>query len=304
MQSEKQLYRDIVLFGVRVVFESREPALLDRVAVAYASWIGAHGSAGGHTVYVVIETGIFPAPREKLAYGTTLAVCLGGAFLQADGATGRGRATLSSAAAEDAALVETLNTVVLFLVAHKGRIPLHASAIMLDDTAIVFAGPSGSGKSSLALAAARVGLPAFSEDTVFVQTEPDFKIWAAARAIHIFEKDAATDAGAGMRFRAGRWKKIIPIASPRHMAERAILCVLARGDRAGLEPIGREDAVIQLTADPEPGYQFYGERSAAAVRTLAAGGAWRLTLSSDPAEAIALVRGAFAPSASQLTVAV
>ena len=52
---------------------------------------------------------------------------------------------------------EMINTLVLFLVAQAARTPLHASAIMLGDTAIVLAGRSGSGKSSLALAADRAG---------------------------------------------------------------------------------------------------------------------------------------------------
>jgi hypothetical protein len=291
-------YRDIVLLGVRVVFESTEAALLNRVVAAYASWVDASLPADAPCVYVVIASGALPACRETHEYRTKLALNLGGAWLEADGADGRGRCTLSPHTEDAAALVEILNTIVLFLVAHQGRIPFHASAIMLDDVAIVLAGPSGSGKSSLALAAHRCALPVFSEDTVFVQTAPQFRIWSVARAIHVFEKDAPLEAGSGMRLRSGRWKKIIPIASPRRMAERAIPCLLARGARAALDPIGQDEAVEQLTANPEPGYQFYEERSVSAARALAASGAWRLTLSADPAEAIALVRHVLTPRAS------
>jgi hypothetical protein len=293
MQGEKRHYRDIMLLGVRVVFQSDEPALLARVAAAYASWIGADGPEEDLAVYVVIESGSAPKRRESFASGTKLAVAMEAAWLEADGASGCGHAILYSDTANEA-LVEILNTIVLFLVAHQGRIPLHASAILLDDTAIVFAGRSGSGKSSLALAASRDGLPVLSEDTIFVQTEPRFRIWSVARAIHVFEQDAPLETGAGMRFRSGRWKKIIPIVSSRRTAEHAVLCVLARGGQASLAPMGQEEAVVQLTADPEPGYQFYEQRSVAAARALAAAGAWRLTLSSDPARAIALLRRTFA----------
>jgi hypothetical protein len=97
-----------------------------------------------------------------------------------------------------------------------------------------------------------------------------------------------------MRFRSGRWKKALAIAAPRRTAECAILCVLRRGDEIELEPIAQTQAVAEVVTDPEPGYEFYGERSTAAARALAESGAWRLTLSADPAEAIDLVRRIFA----------
>jgi hypothetical protein len=196
--------------------------------------------------------------------------------------------------ADNEDVTDLINTLVLFLVGHAGRVPLHASAVILDGTAIVFAGASGAGKSTLALAASRAGLALLSDDTVFVQTLPVFRLWSLAGAIHVFARDAPPGSDGAMRFRAGRWKRSLVAPERRHVAHKAVLCVLERGDTVGLTPLTAEDAVRNLTVNPEPGYQFYGDASVAAARALAGEGAWRLTLSADPTEAIALILQRFA----------
>jgi hypothetical protein len=218
----------------------------------------------------------------------------------ADGLKGQGHCLfpIGIEAANSEAFLEAVNTIVLFLVAHAGRIPLHASAVMLGDTAVTFAGPSGSGKSTLVLAANRAGLPVLSDDTVFVQTVPQFRVWSLMQAIHVLERDAP-DVEAEMRFRSGRWKKILPVAGARSMAERAVLCILNRGDKAVLEPIMQAEAVAHVLTGLEAGYEFYGERTAAAARAVAHGGAWQLTLSADPSEAVDLISRAFAHHVGQ-----
>jgi energy-coupling factor transporter ATP-binding protein EcfA2 len=166
---------------------------------------------------------------------------------------------------------------------------------MLQETAVVLAGPSGSGKSSLALAAAHAGLTVLSEDTVFVQLRPKLRLWSRMDAIHVLERDAPAGALGAMRFRSGRWKKILPMAMPQNFADEAVLCVLAAGADLSLTPMAPEDAIAALTANPEPGYEFYGARSVEAVRMLAVNGAWRLTLSKSPHEAIDLIRRTIVP---------
>ena len=148
----------------------------------------------------------------------------------------------------------------------------------------------------MALAACRAGLGVLSDDTIFVQTEPVFRVWSRAQAIHVLEKDAPAGE-VSWRWRAGRWKKAFPCSGPPSgYAERAILCLLSRAERVSLTPLDPDEAAAQAVADPEPGYEFYGERSLRAARALARGGAWRLALSDDPAEAIAVVRRTLAPA--------
>ena len=98
-----------------------------------------------------------------------------------------------------------------------------------------------------------------------------------------------------MRLRSGRWKKVLPLAARRDHADRARLCVLERGDGLSLTPMAPDEAIAALTVNPEPGYEFYGTRAIEAVRLLASDGAWRLTLSKSPHEAVGLIRRVFAP---------
>ena len=298
MPREIAISQTFTVFGVRVVLQSEDCDALDAAQAVFDEWNNPDLFEGDAEIYVVLNAydvnETTPADASHVE-GTSLAITSHGVSAWADGMAGRGRCNYPHGAANDSTFSEMVNTVVLFLLAHTGRIPVHASAVMLGDIAVILAGKSGSGKSSLALAANRAGLPILSDDTVFVQTELGFRIWALTKAIHVFEKDAPADAAGGaMRFRSGRWKRALPIATPRHMAKRAVLCVLTRGDKVALDQMAEDEAVAALTETLESGYEFYGERSAAAIRALATGGCWRLTLSGDPAEAIEAVWRTFA----------
>ena len=53
----------------------------------------------------------------------------------------------------------------------RGLIPLHASAVVIDDRAIAFMGPAGAGKSTTAGAFARCGYRVISDDVVALKQE-------------------------------------------------------------------------------------------------------------------------------------
>jgi hypothetical protein len=297
MPSEKQIYGDTALFDIRIRFESDRRELLDAALTLYPQ----HDDAATEEqpVYVVLKTydvKDFASDNVRID-GMELNIVRDGIVLQADGARRRGVCIFPNELQNEDAVGDAINTVAMFLVAQAGRVPVHASAVMFGRRAVVLAGRSGAGKSSLALAADRAGFSVLSDDTVFVQTAPAFALWALPQAIHVFERDAAGHARNGMRFRSGRWKHALPIAAPHYRAEQALLCVLARGEEASLEPMAEADAVDALTRDPEPGYEFYGARATDAVRALARGGAWRLTLSHDPGAAIELLAATFAGTA-------
>ena len=284
------------MFGVRVVFDAENGDALEVARAIYTQWDQPGLFDGTSVVHVVLkEYSVNENPSADTSHveGSLLAITSNGISAQADGVAGKGQCICGREAIGSDAFAELVNTVVLFLVAHRGRIPIHASAVMLGDDAVILAGRSGSGKSSLALAADRASLPILSDDTVFVQTEPSFRVWALPQSVHVFEKDAPANSGGAMRLRSGRWKRALPISEPKQRAERAILCVLVKGDRVALEPMPEDEAAARLMENPEPGYEFYGARSVAAIRALAAGGCWRLTLSADPAEAIELVKRTF-----------
>src|SRR5262249_29864215 len=126
-----------------------------------------------------------------------------GMEIHADGAQGRGALFYRPDTAAPDVFDDLITTLVLFLVAQAGGSPPRASAVMLGPTALILAGRSGAGKSSLALAADRRGLAVLSDDTVYVQTQPRLRLWAWPRAIHVFEKDAPSGASGTMRYRSG-----------------------------------------------------------------------------------------------------
>ena len=296
MPSATTIYVDTYMFGVRVVLAGDDREILQDAASLFPDrYDDAHHDQAvtlllqpydvNHRIDDAMEV---TAPRLRLVQDGVVGF--------ADGARGEGCCQYPANGSGRGALAGVIETLVLFLVAHADRIPLHASAIMFGETAVVLAGHSGMGKSTLALSADRMGLPVLSDDTIYIEAAP-LRIWAAPKAIHVFEKDAPAGAPGTMRFRSGRWKRALPVSTPRRVAEKSLLCLLERGEVAGLAPLDVVTAVTALTARPEPGYDFYGDRSKTAIRAIAAGGCWRLTLSHDPFAAITLLAQAFSPIA-------
>jgi hypothetical protein len=189
-----------------------------------------------------------------------------------------------------AAFADLTDTLLLFLLARRGRTPVHASAFMAGDLAVVLAGSSGSGKSTLALAASDRGLAVLSDDMVFVQLEP-FALWGFPRPIHVFEADAPSG-DHQTRVRSGKTKAAVPLVRPALNAERCVLVVLERGTELALRPIEPEAAVDELM-NLDSGFDLLEKDSRGAIGALASNGAWRLTLSNDPRAAIELLMSRF-----------
>jgi len=286
---------EISLFGIRVLLESDRPEMARAALSGLLKWNNTPVPSSEQSVTVALVSGEAnsPAAEDFRIRGKRLGIVRDGIELEADGELGRGTCRFRSGATTGEALDEAVKTAALFLVAQAGRTPVHASAVIVGDRAIVLAGRSGAGKSALAMAANRAGLPVLSEDTVFVQTEPSFCVWGIPGDIHLLEKDAPDGFEGGMRLRSGRIKRVVPIGLPQSRADDAVLCALVPGERVMLDRLDPEDAVQTITGAPEPGYEFYGSRMGDAVRAIATRGCWQLTLSKDPDAAIAALVGAF-----------
>jgi hypothetical protein len=296
-----RFWGDATLFGIRIsIVSNNEDALNAALSVLAKSETTTLPVPPVSSIYIVLIARQFDRPVTDCTQikDHRLYIVQDRIALHANGRRGRGVCVFSDRDVNGDAFEEAVRTIALFLVAHADRTPVHASAIMIGHTAIVLAGKSGSGKSSLALAANRAGLPILSEDAVFVQLEPTLRVWALCTSIHVFAEDAPADAPGGTRIRSGGLKRAIPIAYPRRYAERATLCLIARGSRIEFEAIDREEAVRQLTRALEPGFDYYGARSERVIRALATGGCWRLTLSRDPDEAIAKLLSDFSEPAA------
>jgi len=293
----------LAILGIPVVFTAHDAALLDAAVSAYAAWAGCVADAGGAPIHVALRRR--PAARRSASTPVEVSVSeprmtMRGGVIdgEADASLRRARCSVPAELADDSARLapEVLDTLVLFLLTRAGRVPLHAAGLVIDGVAVVLAGPSGTGKSTLALTASRAGFPVLSDDTVYVQLAPAFRVWGFPRPIHVYPADAGSDdpQEMAMRLRSGRWKASIPLAAPAAglSADRAVLCLLERGDAVALHPVGADEAVSRMDAMLEPGFDHFRAALPDAVRALAAGGAWRLTLSSAPGDGLAALEAA------------
>lgn len=179
------------------------------------------------------------------------------------------------------------------------RQPLHAAALVRDGAAVVMAGPSGVGKSTLAYVAARHGFGVLAEDTVHLQSVPRLRLWGLPGYLHI-RADAAERfpelRDRHPRLLANGREKIAVDARrlgslpPRPVVERGVFCLLAReGGPARLDPLDPDHVLQHLLDNLEPGFDLFADTLSEPLSRLLQGGAWRLHLSSEPAEALPLI---------------
>ena len=85
-----------------------------------------------------------------------------------------------------------LGGVVAFIARLRGLVPVHASAIVIDDQAVLFAGAAGAGKSSIASAFAVLGYPVLSDDVVVIDDSSGSIVAYPSRARLSLWPDSAT----------------------------------------------------------------------------------------------------------------
>ena len=288
------------IMGRPVVIGSSDDGLLAAAAQACAGWRQAP-PAGGPPMRLTLELG------DDAGDETPADIAVEGPRLRLSGAGLSGWADAGSLAAfcrvprrlaerPDLLAGQVIDTLLLFLLTRSGRVPLHAAGIVVDGVALVLAGPSGTGKSTLSLAAMRRGLRILSDDTLYIQLQPALRIWGFPRPLHVFPADAPGFTRE-TRFRAGKLKASVPLPDwpGPPVADRAALVLLERGEQVRLAPAAASEAVRALSR-LEPGFDLLAAESAAAVEALAAAGTWRLVLSRDPAEAIEALVRQFAPA--------
>lgn len=150
-----------------------------------------------------------------------------------------------------------LDQVLPRLLAHHGRMVLHASAVEVDGRALAFAGETGRGKSTLAASLHGAGWPLLGDDALIV---------AAARGratalpvyggLRLWPSAAEATAGGtmlreGTEVGAGKRRMALPEAGPSAARPLAALYVLApppagREREVEVTRLGGRDACIQL----------------------------------------------------------
>lgn len=192
-----------------------------------------------------------------------------------------------------------LEALTLALLTGLDRHPVHAAAVARNGAALLLAGPSGIGKSTLAYACARDGLAVLADDVVYLESglEPgdSLRVWGLPRYIHLPPDAPSLFQELGHqepRILANGKSKIVirtgvegdPAVSS---ADRVGLCVLSRGSTAALSRLGTDRALAALTDDLDQGFDVFHDTTEGAVRRLVeAGKAWLLELGSGPREAL------------------
>jgi hypothetical protein len=286
-------FLNLAPLGIPTLIIAEDPQLLTAAAAAYAHWL-TEAPLAGPMIELRLEIGSTSSAdvsHQIAVDGSRLRLTGIGTSGFADAESGKASATIPADIVNDAAaFADVTDTLLLFLLARRGRTPVHASAFMLGDLAVALAGRSGSGKSTLALAAADRDLPVLSDDMIFVQRQP-FAVWGFPRRIHVF----AADAPAGdhpTRVRSGKTKAAVPVVLPALRAERCKLVVLERGAELTLREFQLHAAMDELM-NLDAGFDLLEQDSRAAIEALASNGAWRLTLSNNPRAAIDLLVSRF-----------
>lgn len=176
------------------------------------------------------------------------------------------------------------------------RQPLHAAAIMRDDAAVLLAGESGIGKSTLAYAAARAGMRVLADDTVHLQAHPGLRIWGLPGYLHLplDARHRFPELGelTPTLLASGKTKlsvdlRLLDALPTVPVVERAALCLVSRAPgEPQLVRVEPGEAADQLLRGLEQGFDLFADTIQEPLRLLTAEGAWRLSLPQDPVEAV------------------
>jgi len=80
---------------------------------------------------------------------------------------------------------DILGAIVRFFVFSRDRVPLHASTIISNETALILYGRSGSGKSTLSYQLLKRGAEILSESAVFIASEDQYRLWGDVQMIYL-----------------------------------------------------------------------------------------------------------------------
>jgi hypothetical protein len=176
---------------------------------------------------------------------------------------------------------------------------VHAAVIARGPTALLLAGPAGTGKSTLALQAQRQGLDVLSDDVTYVQLKPVYRVWGDVPGRVYLVSDAEAHfpelAGHAPTLLANGTEKLLvrfnyDWSGPggrAPVAAQAGVCLLERnGGHAKLATATRDEVRTFLRSELGIAHTLFGDGVYDAVDSLAADGGWKLSLSGDPKDAM------------------
>ena len=294
------------ILGVETRFESNSVYIRDLAEQTFNG--GAAMPAGDTTPVPVVHVRIIVHDGNEHAAGHAavqhisasdgrLIVLAPGSVAIVDGSRRESLAYVTTALAADREhfRVEVLEAITFALLACFDRHPIHAAAIVQGGRAVLLAGASGMGKSTLTYLAHTSGIDVLSDDRVWVELHPALRIWAGPLRVRLlgdasshFPELSRLDEPIGGD---GKSKRSVAFTGQTCTvpADRAVVCVLTRGAKVALDRIAGSVLREELAGQLAPGFDRFPERQDVVLRTLTAEGGWRLTLSDNPHDALPLL---------------
>lgn len=297
---------ELPVLGVATRFETNSRYVLDVVEESFGAWRHAPPADAGARalVRVAVHGGAEAADGGNAAVrhvGEPRGVLIARSEDSegwADPARGTAAAYVSAALAERRAVFrDAFVEALTFALLAGERHPVHAAALVQTGRALLLLGPSGAGKSTLAYAAHAAGIAVMSDDQVWVQTAPRFRVWGRPGRFRL-------DAAAAERFpeftRSSRWsavdrkgKRLLEWTERNeacYAAEGARVCLLRRGSVAEAVRVAPDVVEAACVGDVAPGFDRFPERHARVAAALAAAGGWRLTVTGRAEDAVPHLR--------------
>lgn len=301
---------ELPVLGRRVVFESNSSAVLEAVDRSFGAWARLPESLRDATpvcrVRLFVEEGgesaTCPALRYMLPEPNRLIFSSGKSVGVAEADRGEAYAfvTAGLVACDTYFRYGVIEALTLNLVTGTGRHPVHAATVVRNGMALLLAGPSGVGKSTLAYAASRAGLQVRGDEAAYVQLRPALRLWgmpgrvrlSPAAAAHFPELSEVPPSEFN-----GKSKVVVDFDVEEEVlcpAEGGVVCLLSEGDGpARLERVGASEILDGLTSQVEAGFDLNPEEGRLVAERLARGGGWRVGLSKDPFDAVPLLEEIF-----------
>ena len=300
------------LLGVPVEIRSNSASVIAAAGRAFGGWHALAPELVAPIEPRVVSVVVHPADPSLLAGAPRPFVqrIHGGCFLASDGVNmltaqydeGRALAFVAPELLQHEARLRynVLELLALLLVTQHDRVPVHTGAVVRNGLAILLAGRSTAGKSTLCYACLRDGFQLLAEDVVYASRAPALRLWGVPWQIHLLPDavrffpelaDIPAEVQANGKFKLAVDTAHFGPARAICHAERAVVCVVERhaAAEALLEPIDPAVAVATLSGNRESGFDLY-DGTRAVAEALAARGAYRLTVGSDLACATAALR--------------